>query len=111
MSDMSELEISIDQAKQTIALKNSLDRLSVDPNFIRVIINGYFKDEASRLVLLKADPSMTGKDDQEIINKSIDAIGYFRLYLRTVIQRGLMAEKALVDDEETRQAMMQETEE
>lgn len=109
MSEIEEINISINEAKNRVAIKNSLDRLTRDPNFERVILTGYFMEEASRLVLLKADPAMQSTESQLAITKCIDAIGHFRQYLRTTIQLGIMAEKSLAEDEQTREEIMQES--
>lgn len=107
-NDLEAIEISLSEAKAKIALKNALDRLSDDINFQQVIINNYFVNEASRLVLLKASPAMQSNEDQQAIIKAIDAIGHFRQYLHSIIQIGNMAEKAIKDDEETKEEILRE---
>lgn len=104
-----ELEITMEQAKQNIDLMNALDKLINNiPEWKKVIEENYFEKEASRLVLLKADPSMQKDEEQKQIIQSIDAIGYFRRYLQTVYQLGRMAERALEEDSRTRQDLLQE---
>lgn len=108
MSDIEEINISISEAKKKVALKNSLDRLTQDPNFERVILNGYFKEHAARLVMLRADPGMESAARQESLLRAIDAVGELQQYFRGVIQLGLMAEKSLQEDEQTRQEILGE---
>jgi hypothetical protein len=102
------IEISIKQAQANIALKRALIRLQEDTNFNKLIMEGYFENEAVRLVLLRADPSQQGTDDQVAINKSIDAIGFLRQYLVAVNQIGTIAEKAIKEDEQTREDILAE---
>jgi hypothetical protein len=102
------IEISIKQGKETVDKMNSLLKLTKNKDFKKVIDDGYFVEEASRLVLLKADPSLQSVEDQRQIDNSILAIGYFRQYLATIFQLGRMAEKSLKEDEEVREELMSE---
>jgi len=105
---LEQVEISIEQAKAAVAFKEVLTRLTDNKDFKEIIIEGYFKEEASRLVLLKADPAMQGESEANQISKSIDAIGYLRLYLHTIMQRGIAMENSLKADENTREELLAE---
>ena len=107
-NQLSDVEISIDDARQTISRMESLKVLMGTATWKELIEEGYFRDEASRLVLLKADPSMTGDKEQAEIDKAISAIGPFRQYLRVIMQLGMMAERAVVADEQTRAELLEE---
>lgn len=98
MNDVESIEISIQTAKQHIAKMEALLALTENKHFTEVIDKGYFQEEASRLVLLRADPSMQKPEDQASILRAIDAIGSFRQYLQTTIQLGRMMEKSLRED-------------
>jgi hypothetical protein len=102
------LEVSINEAKKYVDKMHSVLALTKNRDFVDVIERGYFENEASRLVLLKADPSMQKPEDQAAILKSIDAIGYFRQYLRTTIQMGRMMEKSMQEDQATREELLAE---
>jgi hypothetical protein len=102
------IDISIKQAEKYVNKMNSVFNLHKNKDFIDVIEKGYFEEEASRLVLLKADPNLQKPEDQNTIMKSIDAIGYFRQYLSNVISLGRMMEKSLEEDKETRRELMAE---
>ena len=102
------IEISIEQAKKLIDNKNALIRLTDNPDFKLLVLEGYFKEEASRLVLLKADPEMQKDTEMKSIEKSIDAIGYVRLYFRTIMQLGSRAEQDLLGSEQTREELLAE---
>lgn len=104
------INISIEHAKKGVSKLNSVLNLSKNRDFIDVIEKGYFEEEASRLVLLKADPSLQKPEDQASIIRAIDAIGNFRQYLGSVIQIGRMMEKSLADDTETKHQMLREEE-
>ncbi len=106
--NLNDVEISIDDARKTIAMRDTLQQLLDSTAWEAVVEKGYFTEEASRLVLLKADPTMAGKLEQKQIQKAIDAIGPFRQYLRVIMQLGQMAEGALLNDEQTREELLVE---
>ena len=105
-TDLDSLELSIGQAKKTIDLMDSLKRLTNNKDFIKIITEGYFETEASRLVLLKATDEVADEANQIGILKSIDSIGFLRMYLSRIMQFGMMAERALKSDEETREEIL-----
>ena len=102
------IEISIEQARQTVDTLNSLKRLTTNKDFISIIHEGYFEKEASRLVLVKAEPSMQTAEHQTMLLKQIDAVGYLRQYLSTIMQLGYTAMRSLDDDEKTREELLAE---
>lgn len=104
------IEIDIARATKFVNKMNSVLRLSQNKDFIDVVEKGYFEEEASRLVLLKADNNLQKPEDQASILRSIDAIGHFRQYLGSVIQMGRMMEKSLADDTQTRNELLVEEE-
>ena len=104
-----EIEVSIQESKKFVDKMESLIKLSTNKDFIKVVEEGYFQEEASRLVLLKADPSMQKAEDQAGIMNGINAIGHFRQYLHTVIQLGRMMEKSIKDSEDTREEILAES--
>lgn len=98
---ISQVELTIEYAEEKVALRNSLVSLANDPKFKSIVDQGYFVDTAARLVLLKAEPGQQSKEDQLDIIKRIDAVGYFRQYLSSIIMEGNAAERALKADRET----------
>lgn len=100
------LEFSMDEAKQFIAIKNSMVKLRKNTDFKKVIAEYYFKEEAARLVMAKS--SNLTPDQQELIDKMIYGIGSLAKFLDSVETRGLQAEQALQDDEETKASILQE---
>ena len=102
------VELSIEEGKKTVHLRDALNLLSQNAEFKEIILEGYFKNEASRLVLLRADPAMQSEEIQKSIDNSIIAVGNLRVYLNTIMQLGSMAEKALIDDQDAREHMLGE---
>jgi hypothetical protein len=107
-TEIENIEVSIEHANKAVNKMTSVLALTKNKDFVSVVEKGYFEEEASRLVLLKADPSMQKAEDQEAIIKAIDAVGHFRQYLRTLIQLGRMMEKSLAEDIRTRDEMLAE---
>ena len=103
---LEQVELSIKQAKATIERRNSLDKLFSNEHFKAIILKGYFEEEASRLVLIKASPAMQTDESQTQINKSIDAVGFLRQHFHMIAQTGNMAERALADDQNTREELL-----
>jgi len=110
MNDLDQIEISESNAKKAVELKQSLVTLTSNKDFEKVFLTGYFEDEASRLVLLKAEPSLQDDDNQKAIDKGIIAIGEVRQYLRVVMHLGDQADKSLKDCAEERVRILEEGE-
>jgi len=106
--DLETIEVSMEQALKAVKLKKNMQRLKANRDFKAVVMEGFFEQESVRLVLLKADPSLQGPEEQADIIKQIDAIGAFRQYCSRVLQFGTMAEKELVSLEETRGEILAE---
>lgn len=102
------LNISIEQAKKCVDDAITLDKLVNNKDFKKLILEGYFKDTASRLVLLKAEPHMRSKEHQEAITADIDAIGGFRQHLVSITQLGERAKQDIQNDRDTREEMLNE---
>ena len=102
------IDVSIEHATKGVNKMNSILALHKNRDFIEVIDRGYFEEEASRLVLLKADPSLQDPEAQASIIRSIDAIGHFRQYLGTTINIGRMLEKSLMEDMVTKRELLEE---
>lgn len=103
-----QIELTMNQAKDLISFAESLERLHKNRDFKKIFSEGYFKDEALRLVGLKADPNMQTPERQEQILRDIDAIGSLQQYFRTVYQRAAWAERAIQDGQEALEEIQNE---
>jgi hypothetical protein len=102
------IEANIKEARKIVDLGDSLERLRSNRDFKKVIMEGYFEQEAIRLVHLKADPSMQSADMQKSIVSQMDAIGALHQYFTTVFHKASIARKAIDADEETRDEILAE---
>jgi|TARA_B110000908_G_C10045964_1_gene354022 hypothetical protein len=105
---MQEIEITIEDAKKAIYLGDLVTKLESNPDFKELIIDGYFKEDAARVVMLKADKEFQSLAQQDKLDKDIMGISVFGEYLRTKKILGLMAQESLREHEDTRQAIVQE---
>lgn len=105
------LNSSIERNKKIIALANALERLQKNRDFKEVISEGYFREEAIRLVHLKSDPSLKSPDKQAALLRDIDAIGALSEYFRTIRYNAGMAAQSIEADEQTREELLAEGEE
>jgi len=102
------IELSIDQAKLMIGKSDALLRLEANKDFQRIVLHGYFEEEASRSVLLRADPGIQGENEQKQINDIITSIGGFHYYLNTIHQLASSARAAINANEEAREEILGE---
>jgi len=102
------IEENIKQARKIVEVGEALERLKNNRDFKRVVIEGYFEQEAIRLVHLKTDPSVQTPDLQKSILAQIDAIGAVSQYFSTVLHKASIASKAISSDEEARDEILAE---
>ena len=107
-NQIEQIEVSINQAKNAIDRMHAFQKLLTNENFKSILEEGYFKEEASRLVLLKSDPQMSSDENQKAVDNAIIGIGQLRQYFQTTMQLGRMAEKALIDDEISHEELLRE---
>lgn len=99
LSDIEQIERGIAQSKAQIERSDALERLQRHADFKKIISEGYFKDEALRLIDLKADPGWQKPEQQAHVVAMIDAIGTLKGYFRSIEHTGAMARKVLPDYE------------
>jgi hypothetical protein len=110
MSQIEEVEVGIVQARAMVSKAEALAALFKNKDFKEVIAEGYLKEEAVRLVLLKADPATLNEEMQASIADGIVAIGHFNQYLKTVKAIGSMAAKSLSEYEDLHAELLNEGE-
>jgi len=91
------IEAQVAKAKKHVELDEALTRLQSNRDFKRIITDGYFRDEAVRLVHLKASPEMQTPFAQAAIVRSIDAIGELNDFFRTIKHNADNARKEIAD--------------
>lgn len=107
-SQIHEVEMQIDVAKQHITRGKALERLLKNKDFKLLIQDGFFKEEAIRLVELKGSPAMQNPENQANILRAMDAIGVLQGYLRQIEGFGEMAAAAMDEHESTLEELRRE---
>lgn len=107
-AEIQNVEISIAQARVSIARKAQLTRLQQNPDFQALIEKGFMEAHAVRQVMLKAHPALQKEDAQKLLDQQITAIGGFKQFLIGVFTEGTQAEAALAADEETLDELLKE---
>lgn len=109
MSDIQEIEVTIKELKEVVERKNAVNRLLGNRDFKKLIMEGYFKDEAARLVGLLGEQA-AAQYREEII-RSMDGIAQFKAHLRTVRQIGEAAASELAHHEQALEDLRNEDQE
>lgn len=107
MSQIQEVELSIEQAKKVIAAGDKALKLADNKLFKELVLDGYFVDEAARLAHLSADLSLTVEQRADVFDM-IKAIGFTKAYLSMLVRRGEMAKRDLAEHQETLAELHQE---
>ena len=107
-AQIEQLEVSMENAKKMVEDADALIRLSTNPDFTRIITDGYFAEESSRLVLTKALPNMSSDELQKDINNAIIAIGYLKRHFNSIMAMAGMARKSINESEKTRAEILEE---
>ncbi len=107
-AELQQLESNIKLAQKIVDMGDALDRLRNNRDFKKVIGEGYFEQEAIRLVHLMSDSNMQSPEIQQSIHKRMIAVGMFREFLETLATRANMARRAVEADEATRDEILAE---
>lgn len=98
MSDIQDLEQGIADAKDLISRRDAALKLSENREFRSLFIDGYFKEEAARLVQLSSDPALNTDQRADALAMA-QATGHMKRYLSMAVQMGAVAERELPDME------------
>lgn len=108
MADLDQIELSIENAKNLIEFGDALKRLETNADYIKIITEDFFKNNALRLVKLKAAPQCQDEMNQKFINQQIDTVGHFAQYLTGIRVQGNSAKVAMERDAEERENILAE---
>ncbi len=96
-AEIEELVVTIDEARSIVRKKMDILKLESNREFKRVILEGYFKEEAARVTSALADPTMYHLREQ--LQEQLIAISHFEQYLRVAIIMGHRAEVDIIEGE------------
>lgn len=107
MSQIQEVELSIEQAQALIKRGEQALKLADNKDFKELVLDGYLVNEASRLARLSADFTLDPQVRSEVL-LMVQAIGCFHTYMRNIIRQGDMAKRDLAAAQETLQELHEE---
>lgn len=97
-NEIHEIEMSIEAAKEMVVRGEMAMKLANNPAFKKIVLDGYFVDEAARLAHLYSDPNLSA-EQREMVRNDLIGIGAFKRYLQTLTQLGQMASREIADAE------------
>jgi len=106
MTDIEQVEIQIDMANRIRKLRDNCVKLMNSKAFKDVIEEGYFKEEAARLVMAKS--SNLNPDQMRLIDNMICGIGALSNWFESVMRRGAEMDQAIGEHEQTREEILAE---
>jgi hypothetical protein len=105
-TELEQVEIQIDAAQRMRELRDNCVKLMDSKYFKEVIDEGYFKEEAARLVMAKS--SNLNADQMKLIDNMQYGIGALANFLESVMRRGAEMDTALGEHEQTREEILAE---
>ena len=106
MTDLEQVEIQIDMAQKLRKMRDTCVKLTESEPFKDVITEGYFKEEAARLVMAKS--SNLNPDQMKLIDNMQYGIGALANFLESVMRRGSEMDTAIGEHEQTREEILAE---
>jgi len=109
MSDIKQIELTIQDARGKVALRDMALKLANNRDFKKLIMDEYFINEAARLVEIVGDSRLS--DERDDIVDAMKGISNLRQFLRHKIMEGDVAEEsiqehlALLDEEEMEEVL------
>jgi hypothetical protein len=94
MSDIQDLEQGIEDAKEVVNRRQMALKLFENYEFRKLFIEGYFLEDAARLVQMSTDPRVKPENQQACLEEA-RATGYMRRFLSDCVQFGAVFERDL----------------
>ena len=101
MTDLEQVEIQIDMAQKLRKMRDNCVKLTDSEPWKDIIGEGYFKEEAARLVMAKS--SHLTPEQMQLIDNMQYGIGALANYIESVMRRGAEMDQAIGEHEETRE--------
>ena len=106
MTDLEQVEIQIDMAQKLRKMRDNCVKLTDSEPWKDIIGEGYFKEEAARLVMAKS--SHLTPEQMQLIDNMQYGIGALANYIESVMRRGAEMDQAIDEHEETREEILAE---
>ena len=106
MKEIEQVEIQIEMAQKLRKMRDNCVKLTASEPFKDVITEGYFKEEAARLVMAKS--SGLNADQLKLIDNMQYGIGALANFIESVMRRGAEMDQAIGEHEQTREEILAE---
>jgi hypothetical protein len=106
MKEIEQVEIQIEMANKLRKMRDNCVKLTASETFKDVITEGYFKEEAARLVMAKS--SGLNADQLKLIDNMQYGIGALANFIESVMRRGAEMDQAIGEHEQTREEILAE---
>ena len=106
MTDLEQVEIQIEVANKLRKMRDNCVKLTASETWKDIIDDGYFKEEAARLVMAKS--SSLNPEQIKLIDNMQYGIGALANYIESVMRRGAEMDQALGEHEQTREEILAE---
>ena len=106
MTDLEQVEIQIEMANKLRKMRDNCVKLTASKTWKDIIDDGYFKEEAARLVMAKS--AALNPEQMKLIDNMIFGIGALANYIESVMRRGAEMDQAIGEHEETREEILSE---
>lgn len=94
-----ELEVFKKDCKQTAEFADAIVRLQDNPDFRKVINEGFFLHQAARYAQESGDPMLTAVQRQDALNIA-QASGHLKRFLSVSVQMGNEADRSIANADE-----------
>jgi hypothetical protein len=101
-----EIEVSVEELKKAVDLKNSVEKLYNNRDFKKVFLNVYFKEEPARLTGLLADDNMIAH--RNLIIEDMLSISGVQDFLRNIVRAGQAAEQKIKEADQLQERIYEE---
>lgn len=106
-NDIHQIELSIEEARRIIDRGKMAEKLASNREFKKLILEGYFVDEAARMAHLYSDPNLSDQD-REYLLRDMAGIGALKRHLRALVAMGHAAQSDLSEAEMTLEEIRRE---
>ena len=106
MTELEQVEIQIEMANKLRKMRDNCVKLTASKTWKDIIDDGYFKEEAARLVMAKS--AALNPEQMKLIDNMIFGIGALANYIESVMRRGAEMDQAIGEHEETREEILAE---
>ena len=106
MTELEQVDIQIEMANKLRKMRDNCVKLTASKTWKDIIDDGYFKEEAARLVMAKS--AALNPEQMKLIDNMIFGIGALANYIESVMRRGAEMDQAIGEHEETREEILAE---